>query len=345
MMKKKILLVGFMILMVVNLVACGGDSKTVDAADKTPVKEKIEDVKKEEDNEEKFIIAISQLAEHPALDDARLGFEEGLKEMDVNAEIVYQNAQGDIPNTITISQKFVKDKVDLIYAIATPAAQSAKQATKDIPILFSAVTDPVQSEIVKAWDDVGANITGTSDMAPMEAQIKMFKEINPDIKTIGILFNTGEGNSEIQIAQAKEFAAQEGLEVVTVGLSNINEVPQAMESIVKKVDALYNITDNMVASSMQLISKVATENGIITVSAEDSHVKNGALIANGLSYFELGKQTAKMAKEILVDKKPVTDIPVGTAENTITTLNMKTLKALNLDPNLEVFKNAQIVEE
>lgn len=333
-MKKKFLLFGLMVLLVLNLVACAKDTKNVEAQDTNT-----------EETQEKFVIAISQLTEHPALDDARLGFEKGLKEMGVNADIVYQNAQGDIPNTISIAQKFVKDEVDLIYAIATPAAQSAKQATEDIPVLFSAVTDPAESEIVESWENVGGNVTGTSDMAPMESQIKMFKEIDPNIKTIGILYNTGEGNSEIQIEKAKEIASKEGLEVVIIGLSNINEVPQAMESIVKKVDAMYNITDNMVASSMELISKIATENGIITVSAEDSHVKNGALIANGLSYFELGKQTAKMAKEILVDKKQVSEIPVGTAENTITTLNMDTLKALGLDANLDIFKDAQKIEK
>src|SRR5699024_3609003 len=122
---------------------------------------------------------------HPALDDARNGFEDGLKELGINVEIDYQNAQGDIPTATSIAQKFVKDEVDLIYAIATPAAQSAKQSTAEIPILFSAVTDPVKSEIVDDWEAVGGNVTGTSDMAPTEAQLNMFKEIDPTIETIG----------------------------------------------------------------------------------------------------------------------------------------------------------------
>ncbi len=152
-----------------------------------------------------FVIGISQLAEHPALDDAREGFEDGLKELGINAKIIYQNAQGDIPTTVSIAQKFVKDEVDLIYAIATPpAAQSAKQATKDIPILFSAVTDPVKSGIVDDWDNVGGNITGTSDMAPTASQLKMFKEIDPTISKIGILYNTSESNSEIQLEEVKK---------------------------------------------------------------------------------------------------------------------------------------------
>ncbi|WP_352418811.1 ABC transporter substrate-binding protein [Proteiniborus sp.] len=297
-------------------------------------------------SEEKiFKIGISQLAEHPALDDTRKGFEDGLKELGVNAEIIYKNAQGDIPNTVSIAQKFSADNVDLIFAIATPAAQSAKQATSHIPVLFSAVTDPVKAEIVSDWKNVGGNITGTSDMAPTASQLKMFKEINPKIKTIGILYNTSEANSQVQIEEVMELAPVEGLEIVTVGISNVNELPQAISSIVKKVDALYMITDNMVAASVELMSKVAIENNMVTVSAEETQVKGGLLITNGLSYYELGKQTAKMAKEILIDKKDVSTIPVERAEKTITTVNQKTLKALGLDEKLHLFENAIKVEE
>lgn len=292
-----------------------------------------------------FKIGISQLAEHPALDDTRKGFEDGLKELGVDAEIIYKNAQGDIPNTVSIAQKFAADKVDLIFAIATPAAQSAKQATSDIPVLFSAVTDPVKAEIVSDWKNVGGNVTGTSDMAPTASQLKMFKEINPEIKTIGILYNTSEANSQVQIEEVMKLAPAEGLEVVTVGVSNVNELSQAISSIIRKVDALYMITDNMVASSVELMSKVAIENKMVTISAEETQVKGGLLITNGLSYYELGKQTAKMAKEILVDKKDVSTIPVGTTEKTITTINQKTLKALGLDENLRLFKGAIKVGE
>ena len=297
------------------------------------------------EDEKVFTIGISQLAEHPALDDARLGFEDGLKELGVNAEIVYQNAQGDIPTSVTIAQKFAKDEVDLIYAIATPAAQSAKQATSDIPILFSAVTDPVKAEIVESWENVGGNITGTSDMAPISSQLKMFKEIDPNIKNIGILYNTGETNSQIQIEEVKSLAPDEDLKILPVGVSNVNELPQAISSLNKKVDALYMITDNLVAASVELTSKLAIENKMITVSAEETQVKGGLLVTNGLSYYELGKQTAAMAKEILIDGKDISTIPVGLAEKTITTVNKKTLEALELDPNIPLFKDAVIVGE
>jgi putative ABC transport system substrate-binding protein len=287
-----------------------------------------------------YTIGINQLAEHPALDDARKGFEDGLKELGVNAKVVYQNAQGDIPNSLIIAQKFVKDEVDLIYAIATPAVQSTKQATLDIPILFSAVTDPVKSEIVDDWEDVGGNITGTSDLADTASQLKMFKEIDRNIKTIGILYNTGESNSAIQIEEVEKLAPSEGLNVITVGVSSVNEIPQAIDSLLNKVDAMYNLSDSMIAGAVELVSTKLIEGNTISVSTEETQVNGGLLVTNGLSYYDLGKQTAVMAKEILVDKKDISTIPVGLAEKTVTTVNEKTLELLGLDSNLPLFKDA-----
>jgi len=287
-----------------------------------------------------FKIGVVQLTEHPALDDARKGFEDGLEELGVETKIYYQNAQGDIPTATSIAQKFVKEQVDLIFAIATPTAQATKQATSDIPILFSAVTDPEKAEIVESWENVGSNITGTSDKAPTESQLEMFKQIDPNINTIGILYNTSEANSEVQVEEVKDIAPKLGLEVVTVGVSNVSELPQALDSVIKRVDALYMITDNMVASSVELVREKTLENKMITVSAEETQVRGGLLITNGLSYYELGKQTAQMAKEILVDKKDISSIPVRLAEKTVTTVNEKTLEALGLDKNLPLFKDS-----
>ncbi len=293
-----------------------------------------------------YKIGIVQLAEHPALDDARQGFEDGLKELGVNVEIDYKNAQGDIPTTMTISQKFANDKVDLIYAIATSAAQSAKQTAGDIPLLFSAVTDPVKAGLVDTWDNVGTNVTGTSDLVEETAeQLRMFHVMDPSIKKIGIIYNTNEINSEIQIEEVERVAPEVGLEVITVGVSNINDLPQALESLIKKVDALYNISDNMVANSVELVANKLLENNMLSISAEESQVTGGILITNGLSYYELGKQTAKMAKDILVGGVDIKTIPVGLAEKTSTTVNIETLRALGLDENLPLFKDAIKVGE
>lgn len=296
-------------------------------------------------DEKVYTIGISQLASHPALDDARQGFEDGLKELGVNIKVDYQNAQGDIPTSLSISQKFVRDEVDLIYAIGTPAIQSAKQTTSEIPILFSAVTDPVKAEVVDDWDNVGGNISGTSDKAPIDSQLAMFKEIDPEIESIGILYSIEEGNSQVQIEEIEELAPAHGLEIRTLGVSNANELPQGIESLLGKVDAHYNLSDNLVASSVELVSKKLIEKNMISVSAEETQVRGGILITNGLSYYELGKQTAQMAKEVLVDKKNISSIPVGISEETLTTVNKNTLKALNLDDNIQLLKDAIKVGE
>ena len=238
-MKKKIVkLVSLLMVSMVIFAGCsssGSNENTVTANDKV------------------FKVGISQLAEHPALDDARRGFEDGLKELGVNVEIDYQNAQGDIPTSLSIAQKFARDEVDLIYAIATPAAQSAKQATGDIPIIFSAVTDPVEAELVASMEKPGANVTGTSDLSPMDRQLQLFKDLDESIEKVGIIFNTNVANSQIQVQLAEEIGANIGLEIVSVGISTINDIPQALDSLVKKVDGIYTITDNMVASAIPSI--------------------------------------------------------------------------------------------
>ncbi|MGM0396966.1 MAG: ABC transporter substrate-binding protein [Bacillota bacterium] len=294
---------------------------------------------------EKFVVGINQLAEHPALDAAREGFVEALEEAGVDVEIKYQNAQGDIPTSLSIAQGFVKDEVDLIYAIATPAAQSSKQASSDIPVLFSAVTDPVASELVDSMESPGGNVTGTTDATPMKEQLTMFKQLDPSIEKIGILFNTSESNSEIQVARAKEFAQELGLEIVEVGISNINDIPQAMDSMIGDIDGFYAITDNMVASAIAIVADKLNTAGVPSIAAEGSMVEGGLLVSNGISYFELGKQTGEMAKQILVDGKSPAEIPAEKAKGTTTVFNPETLQLLGLDPDHEIFQGAEAVGE
>ena len=289
----------------------------------------------------KFKIGISQFAEHPALDDVRRGFEDELKSLGVEADITYKNSQGDTGVAGVIAQKFVSDKSDLIFGIATVSAQAAKQSTDRIPVLFSAVTDPVNSQLVKTMDKVGGNVTGTTDATPMEKQLELFKKIN----RIGIIYNTSESNSEIQVANAKEIGAKLGLEIRAVGVNNINDIPQAVNSLVSKVDGFYTITDNIVASAINLISMASNERGLVTVGAEEAHVKGGILLTDGLSYYELGRQTGRMAKEILVDGKKPEDMPVETLANTTKVVNEKTMKKLKLNKELPVFEGAEFIEQ
>ena len=294
--------------------------------------------------DEKFVIGISQFAEHPALDAVRQGFEDELKNQKVDTEIVYKNAQGDTGVAGIISQKFVADKVDLIFGIATISAQTAKQATSTIPVLFSAVTNPVHSQLVDSMENVGKNVTGTTDASPMDKQFTLFNKLDSSIKKIGIVYNTSESNSEIQIAQAKEIAKQLGLEIVTVGVNNINDIPQAINSLASKVDAFYAITDNIVASSAGLIAKLTTERKIPSIAGEEGPVKNGLLMTDGLSYYELGKQTGIMAKKILVDKISPKDIPVESLKNTTKIVNENTMKKLKLDKNNPAFEGAIFIK-
>lgn len=293
----------------------------------------------------KFKIGISQFAEHPALDDVRKGFEDELKSLGVNADIIYKNSQGDTGVAGVIAQKFVSDKADLIFGIATVSAQAAKQSTDKIPVLFSAVTDPVNSQLVKTMDKVGGNVTGTTDATPMEKQLGLFQKINPKIKKVGIIYNTSESNSEIQVANAKEIGAKLGLEIRAVGVNNINDIPQAVNSMISKVDGFYTITDNIVASAINLISMAANERGMVTVGAEEAHVKGGILLTDGLSYYELGRQTGRMAKEILVDGKKPEDMPVETLANTTKVVNVKTMNNLKLNKELPVFEGAEFIEQ
>lgn len=286
-------------------------------------------------------IGIVQLAEHPALDAVRNGFEEGLKESNVDAKIDFQNAQGDLSNTNTIAKKFVTDKDDLIFAIATPAAQAAKNATQKTPIVFSAVTDPVSSGLVKSIENPGENVTGTSDKTPIKEQLSLFKEIDPKIKKVGIVFNTSEANSKSQVDEAKREAKSLGLEIVDIGVNNINEVAQAVDSALSKSDAMYIITDNTVASAITAVTSKEIDAGKIVIGSEEAHVKGGALMTVGLSYFELGKESGRMAAQIIKDGKKPSEIPVGFQDKFEKTLNKETLSKLKLDKNLKIFDGAK----
>lgn len=295
-------------------------------------------------NDKVFEIGITQFAEHPALDAVRKGFEDEIKELGIDSNIDYKNSQGDTGTASMIAQKFVVDKKDLIFAIATISAQSAKQATNDIPLLFSAVTDPVHSQLVNSMENVGGNVTGTSDATPIKKQLSLFKELDSKAKKIAIIYNTSESNSEIQVKKAKEVGKEIGLEIIPVGINNINDIPQAVNSVVRKVDGFYTITDNIVASAINLISKTAVKYNKLTVGAEEAHVQGGILMTDGLSYYELGRQTGRMAKNILVDGKNPKDIPVETLNNTTKIVNTNTLKKLKLSKENQVFSGAVFID-
>lgn len=308
-MKKKVLAVILGAVMVASMAGCGGsDTKTTDTA-ATETTDSTDDAENTETAEatdgESYTIGISQFAEHGSLDNCREGFLEGLKEEGIeegkNLTVKVNNADADMGTASQIAQSFVTDNVDLVCAIATPSAQAAYNAAmeKGIPVVYTAVTNPVEAEL--ATDDkmpVGA-VTGTSDQLPVEAQLKMIREILPDAKTIGILYTTSEANSVYSISQYEELADQYGFTLETAGITSSSEISLATADLLTKVDCLTNLTDNTVVSSLPAILDQANEKGIPVFGSEIEQVKIGCLAAEGIDYVSLGKDTGKMAAKIL----------------------------------------------
>lgn len=259
-------------------------------------------------------VGIIQLIEHPALDKNCRGFIDGLAEAGYvngkNIVIDIHNAQGDQGNCVTIANKLVNDKDDLIFAIATPAAQAVANLTKNIPILVSAITDPESAKLVKSNKMPETNVSGTSDLTPVEAQIKLLKKILPSAKTIGLMYCSSEQNSIFQIDLAKKACNSQGLSFIEGSVSNSNEIQQVTQSLVGKVDAIYIPTDNMLAAGIATVAMVANQNKIPTICGEEGMVKSGGLCTYGIDYYELGKQTAKMAVEILNGSANPANMPI-----------------------------------
>jgi putative tryptophan/tyrosine transport system substrate-binding protein len=278
-------------------------------------------------------IGITQIAEHPALDSARKGFIEALKskgyEEGKNLKIDYENAQGDMATTQTIAQNFVSNKENLILAIATPSAQAAYNATKNIPIVITAVTDPVKAGLAKSLEKSDTNVTGTSDNVPIEKQLQLLKELIPGSRNLGVIYNTSESNSEVQIENLKKAAPNFNLHLVTVGITNVNEIPQALSSILGNIDVLYIPTDNMVASSMPLIINQCYSKNIPVIGSEKGEVTNGALATTGIDYNKLGFQTGLIAVDIINGKSPK-DIPILTSSEMQMVINVDAVKKLNI---------------
>lgn len=279
-------------------------------------------------------IGIIQLVEHSALDANYKGFVDGLAEAGYvdgqNIKIDYQNAQGEQANCVTIAEKLINDRDDLIFAIATPAAQAVANLTNSIPILISSVTDPESAKLVASNDAPGGNVTGTSDLTPCAAQISLLKELVPNAKKVGMLYCSSEQNSYFQIALAKKACDSLGLEYVDATVSNSNEIQQVVQSLCGKVDAIYTPTDNMIAAGMALVSQIATENGVPTICGEEGMVQAGGFATYGINYYELGKQTARMAVEILRDGKKPADMPIQYLDTCDLRINEDTAKKLGI---------------
>lgn len=281
--------------------------------------------------------------EHPSLNTIReatiaelaaQGFKDG-----ENIIIDYKNAQGDQTNLKTIAQQFVKNNYDLIIAIATPSAQAVVSETKEIPIVFSAATDPVGSGLVSDMEKPGGNVTGTSDRVSAEKIMELAEQITPGIETVGALYNTSETNSVSVIDNLKEYAARKNIQVVEATVTNSSEVLQAVNSLTSKADAIFIPIDNAVASAMPAVAQSANKAQIPVYVGADSMVKDGGLATYGINYIVLGQETAKMAAEILNGKKPG-DIPVKSMTDMDIYLNQKTADTIGITIPEDVLQKA-----
>ena len=279
-------------------------------------------------------IGVLQLIEHNALDSAYKGFADGLKEAGYedgkNIIIDYQNAQGEQANCITIGQKFINDKSDLILAIATPAAQAIANMTKDIPILITAVTDPADSKLVADNNIPGGNVTGTSDLTPVEAQIELLKEIIPNVKTVGLLYCSSEQNSVFQINIAKKKLDAMGIKYIDIAISNLNEIQQVIQNVIGKVEAIYTPTDNMIANGMATVALMTEPAKIPVICGEGGMTMLGGTATYGINYYELGKLTSTQAVSILKGDKKTSEMPIEYLQKFDLVVNTNMIESIGL---------------
>jgi putative ABC transport system substrate-binding protein len=256
--------------------------------------------------EDSFKIGISQLVQHPALD-----------------------ANGDF---------------DLVLAVATPAAQAAAQAITDVPVLFTAVTDAEEAGLVDTNDEPGGNVTGTSDLNPVDEQLQLVKELKPDAETVGIVYSSGEVNSQVQVDLAKESAKELGVEIKEATIANSSELAQAVNSL-GKVDAYYVPTDNNVVSAVSTMVQAAEKNKALLVGSEAGQVEQGAAITRGIDYTKLGEQTGQMALKILQDDQKPAELPVETSSNLELVVNPEAAKAQGAEIPQDLIDEADNVIE
>ncbi|MFC0244691.1 ABC transporter substrate-binding protein [Falsochrobactrum ovis] len=279
-------------------------------------------------------VAVTAIVEHPALDAARDGVKDALAEAGFkegeNLTFIYQSAQGNPATAAQIARQFVGDGPDVIVPISTPSAQAVVSATRDIPIVFTAVSDPVGAQLVKTMENPGGNVTGLSDMSPVVEHIAFIKEVMPDIKKLGYLYNSGETNSVSLLEALKQAASAEGIEIVESAATKSAEVQGAARALVGRADAMYVPTDNTIVSALESAVGVAEESQIPLFTADTDSVKRGALAALGFNYYDVGKQTGVVVAKILNGEK-AGDIPVEIAKGTDLVINLGAAKKMGVE--------------
>lgn len=293
-------------------------------------------------------VAITQIVEHPALDACRKGVKDELAaqgfKVGENLNWLYESAQGNPATAAQIAKKFAGEQPDVIVAITTPSAQTVAAATRGIPVVFSAVTDPLGAKLVKSLEKPGALITGTTDMLPLERHLELVKRIVPGAKRIGTLYNPGEANSVSLINRLKDVAKAQDIEVVEAVATKTSEILNAARSLVGKVDAIYLMTDNTVISAVEAVIQVGERNQIPVIAADTDTVKRGAVAAYGFNYYDVGRQTGRMVARILKGEKPA-NIPVEGVEKLELYVNPKAARRMGITLDDSLIKEAKAIVE
>jgi putative ABC transport system substrate-binding protein len=257
---------------------------------------------------EDAFVAVTAIVEHPALDAARDGVRDELKaagyEEGKNLKFVYESAQGNPGTAVQIAQKFVGESPSVIVPISTPSAQAVVSATSDIPVVFTAVTDPLGAKLISNLEKPGGNVTGMSDLSPIAKHLELIHEVVPAAKKIGVPFNPGEANAVTLVNLLKEKAAPMGLEIVEAPAPKSSDVQAAAQSLVGKVDVIYVPTDNTIVSALEAVIGVGIDNKLPVFAGDTDSVKRGAIAAVGFDYYDVGRQTGKIVARILKGEKP-----------------------------------------
>lgn len=253
-------------------------------------------------------VAITAIVEHPALDAARQGIVDVLAESGFvageNTEIMFETAQGNPATAAQIARQFVGERPDVIVPISTPSAQAVVSATQDIPVVFTAVTDPVGAQLIASMAEPGGNVTGISDMSPIADHLALIQEILPEATTLGVPYNPGEANAVALVAAIEEMAPAMGLEIETAAANRSADVLGAAQSLVGSVDAIYVPTDNTIVSALEAVLSVGIDNQIPVFSGDTDSVERGTIGAVGFDYYQIGRQTGEVVVEVLNGADP-----------------------------------------
>lgn len=319
------------------LFGCGGDKASTEQKTETPAA--TADAK---------TVAITAIVEHPSLDAVRKGAiealaQEGYKEGQ-NLTVNFQSAQGNMGTAGQIAKQFAADNPDVIIAIATPSAQAVVSATTTVPVVFSAVTEPVEAKLVSKLDGSGTNVTGASDVLPLEPQVVLIKELLPNVKNIGFVYSPGEVNSTVTLKNLKAIAQTQGVTIVEAPAQKSSDIAMAAQSLVGKVDMIYTSTDNNVVNAYEALAKVAKEGKIPLVSSDPGVIERGASVVLGVNYHQLGIETGKITARIFKGEK-AGDIPVYSASELDLFVNKKNASEQGLTVPQSILDKAQKVIE